>query len=125
MPVPPAPGPLALLRGAAELGEPRRLSVRGGAVPGRTLEPEGLPVPQNTKYASLPRTHSRSTCSGPLGTLRGAAELGEPRRLSVRGGAVPGRTLEPEGLPSSAKQEVREPRAHAQFTMGHTHLLMT
>jgi hypothetical protein len=42
----------------------------------------------------------------PVALLQGAAELGEPRRLSVRGGAVRGRTLEPEGLPSSATRSM-------------------
>jgi hypothetical protein len=42
IPVPPAFGPFFATR-TAELGEPRRLSVRGGAVPGRTLEAGGAP----------------------------------------------------------------------------------
>src|SRR3954465_4964495 len=73
-----------------------------GPLAGSTTRPPPSP-------GSLPRTHSRSTCSGPTDTVTRTAELGEPRRLSVRGGAVPGRTLGPEGPPSSARQEVREP----------------
>src|SRR4051812_47148531 len=39
-----------------------------------------------------------------------AAELGESRRLSVRGGAGPGRTLEAAGTPQFRKNPLQEAR---------------